>query len=83
MTKNTPATKHVFALNKACKIMGSQAALAKALEITSANISQWRKSISGVPAHHCPQIEKLTGIKAELLNSSVNWKLIRDRKNDK
>ena len=64
MSKSNYKSKHVEALNKACEIMGSQAALAKALGITSSNIAQWRNLENGVPAHHCPKIEKLTGIKS-------------------
>ena len=52
MSKSNYKPKHVEALNKACEIMGSQAALAKALGITSSNIAQWRNLENGVPAHH-------------------------------
>lgn len=80
MSKSNYKPKHVEALNKACEIMGSQAALAKALGITSSNIAQWRNLENGVPAHHCPKIEKLTGIKSELLNPTINWNYIRRSK---
>lgn len=74
--------KHIPALDKACKIMGTQAALAEALGINTTNISQWRKSGTGVPTHHCLTIEKLTGVKSELLNPSINWRYIREKKDE-
>lgn len=82
MTQNKLKNKHIPALDEACKIMGTQAALAKALGINTTNISQWRKSGSVVPAHHCLEIEKLTGVQSELLNPSVNWEYIRGKKHD-
>ena len=72
MSESNYKSKHVEALNKACEIMGSQAALAKALGITSSNIAQWRNLENGVPAHHCPKIEKLTG--------DLDYKLLRNEK---
>ena len=82
MTQNKLKNKHVAALIKACKIMGSQAAIADALGITSSNITQWKNSKYGVPAKHCPKIEVLTGVKSELLNPYIKWDYIRGGKND-
>jgi DNA-binding transcriptional regulator YdaS (Cro superfamily) len=47
------------ALDKACDVMGSQEALAKALGIRSPSISEWRKR-EQVPAERCRDVEKVT-----------------------
>jgi DNA-binding transcriptional regulator YdaS (Cro superfamily) len=48
------------ALNKACEVMGTQDALASALQIRSPSISDWRKR-GKVPAERCRSIEHATG----------------------
>lgn len=48
------------ALDRACKILGSQDALAAVLGIRSASISGWRER-KRVPAERCVAIEQATG----------------------
>jgi DNA-binding transcriptional regulator YdaS (Cro superfamily) len=38
-------------------------------------VQQWRKN--GVPAEHCPTIERLAGVLCERLNSGVDWPYVR------
>lgn len=50
-----------LAIQSACDILGSQSALAKALELAPALIHQWRAGIRPVPVQHCVAIERVTG----------------------
>lgn len=50
----------IEALNRACKALGSQNALATALGIESASISGWRER-NRIPAERCIAIEQATG----------------------
>lgn len=59
----------------AAKILGSQAELAKLLNVTRGAVSQWKSSV--VPAKHCPVIEQRTGILCERLNPRVDWSVTR------
>lgn len=47
------------ALDRACAAMGSQQALATALDIRSPSISEWRTR-GRVPAERCVEIERVT-----------------------
>lgn len=63
----------------AAEIVGSQAALARALGVKSPTVHQWITGERPVPADHCPTIERLTGgvVTCEQLNDSVDWAYIR------
>lgn len=50
------------ALQKAIKITGGQTALAKALNVTQANIWNWLNRDNSVPAERVLHIEKLTKV---------------------
>lgn len=50
-------------------------AFSDALGVSYQLVQQWR--INGVPADYCPEIEKLTGVMSETLNSDVDWAFIR------
>ena len=63
------------ALDLAAKHLGGISALAKALERTPAAVHQWRHN--GVPAEHCPVIERLTGVRCEALRPDVEWAVLR------
>ena len=63
------------ALDLAVKEAGGVSALAKALERTPAAVHQWRHN--GVPAEHCPVIERLTGVRCEDLRPDVEWGVLR------
>ncbi|WP_284412571.1 helix-turn-helix domain-containing protein [Acidovorax sp. SUPP2539] len=45
----------------ACETLGSQAALAKAIEVAPALVHQWRSGSRPVPVQHCLSIERATG----------------------
>jgi len=66
-------------LERACEIVGSQAALAKALGVTPAVINQWLKGRRPIPPRHCPEIEGLTSgeVRCEDLCPEVDWAAIR------
>lgn len=50
--------------------------MAQALKLSGhAVIYQWSKN--RVPADHCPDIEKLTGVRCEELRPDVNWAVLR------
>lgn len=63
----------------AADIVGSQVALAAALGVTKAAVSQWKDEGRRVPAEHCPEIERLTGgkVRCEDLNGDVDWAFLR------
>lgn len=48
------------AINRATTALGSQLALAKAINAPPAQISQWANGLRPVPAHHCLAIERAT-----------------------
>lgn len=50
-----------IAVQRACKKVGSQQALAKAIDVSAALIHQWRSGIRPVPVQHCYAIEVATG----------------------
>lgn len=76
-------TPQQLALDRAIGIAKGKTALMRQLNerghnITSHNtISQWREN--GVPAMYCPDIEDLTGVPCEELNTKTNWTLLRSR----
>lgn len=61
----------------AARVVGSEAALARALQVNKAALHQWKRPGREVPAKYAPRIERLTGVKAELLCPSVDWALVR------
>ena len=65
------------ALNEAIQKAGGISKFSQAVGAPSVNaVKQWR--ISGVPAAYCPTIERITGVKCELLNPEVEWSAIRN-----
>lgn len=66
-------------LNKAIKLHGGLTSLAAALGLSKGVVFQWRAR-GNVPAEYCPEIEKLTGVTCESLNSKVDWSFVRRRK---
>lgn len=69
-------------IDRAAKLLGSQAALAVALGVTRAAVGQWKDEGRKVPAEHCPLIEALTGgdVRCEELRPDVKWGEVRKRK---
>ncbi|HDR9512180.1 Cro/Cl family transcriptional regulator [Burkholderia cepacia] len=39
-------------------------------------IQEWRRQ-GRVPAEHCPEVERRTGVRCEKLNSRVDWGYVR------
>lgn len=70
MNANSPTP-----LELAAEKMGSLAALARHFGLTRGAVNHWKHV--GVPAEHCPEIERLTGIPCEALNPKVNWAVLR------
>lgn len=65
------------ALNEAIQKAGGISAFAEAVKAPSVNaVKQWR--ISGIPASYCPTIERITGVKCELLKPDVEWSALRN-----
>jgi DNA-binding transcriptional regulator YdaS (Cro superfamily) len=78
-TKVMPIVAAMNAVDKAIKHMGSQAALASALEISQPTVSEWARGERRVPAERCPQIERLTSgaVRCEELRPDVAWDVLR------
>lgn len=71
--KSTPQTE----VERACEILGSQAALADLLGVSPAVINQWIKGVRPVAPKHGPKIETATGVRCEGLCPEVDWESIR------
>ena len=69
------------AFEKAIKIAGSKAALARGLGITPWALSKW--NFNKIPEDRCLSIEELTHqeVKAEQLRPDINWAFVRSTKN--
>ena len=50
-------------------------AFAEAVGVRYQVVQQWLAN--GVPAEYCPRIERLTGVRSEVLNDRVDWGYIR------
>lgn len=61
----------------AIKKLGSVAALARGLQVTSQAVCFWRDEKRKIPADKCPEIEKLTGVRCEALRPDVDWAYLR------
>ncbi|RTL40543.1 MAG: transcriptional regulator [Burkholderiales bacterium] len=80
----TPAEKsHSEALAKACRVVGSQSALAALLggKVKQAHVFYWLET-GRIPAQHCPTIERETAargdvVRCEELNSQADWAVLR------
>lgn len=65
------------ALEEAIAMFPSLAAMARSLSLSSYQVIQeWRRQ-GRVPAAHCPEIEKVTGVRCERLNNKVDWAYLR------
>lgn len=69
------------AFEKAIKIAGSKAALARGLGITPWALSKW--NFDKIPEERCLSIEEITQkeVKAEQLRPDINWVFVRSTKN--
>lgn len=69
------------AFEKAIKIAGSKAALARGLGITPWALSKW--NFDKISEERCLSIEEITQkeVKAEQLRPDINWTFVRSTKN--
>lgn len=67
------------AIEKSCASLGSQKALANAIGVTQATVSQWVHGRRPIPAERCPEIERLTAgaVRCEDLRPDVDWAYLR------
>ena len=70
------------AINRVCETLGSQAALARVLDVSAVTVNQWVSGTRPIPAERCPEIEKATrgAIRCEDLRPDVNWQYLRGTK---
>lgn len=71
-------------VERAAKVIGSQAAMALALGVSRAAVSQWMFTDRRVPAEHCPAIERLTRergdvVRCEELRPDIPWGVLREQ----
>lgn len=67
------------ALNDAIERAGGISAFASAVGApTVSAVKAWR--ITQVPERYCPTIERVTGVRCELLRPDVEWAVLRKRK---
>jgi DNA-binding transcriptional regulator YdaS (Cro superfamily) len=66
-------------IERAANLVGSKAALARALGVTKAAVGQWMDPGRTVPAQHCPAIERLTNraVLCEELRPDIEWAVLR------
>lgn len=67
MSSHRPTTKHA-AIAEAIRRAGGQTALAKAIGVSQPTISEWLHGKKPVIAEKVPEIEALTGVRAERLH---------------
>lgn len=65
-------------LLRAYKIIGTQAALAKAIGVVPQVVNNWQRR-GNIPAEYCPAIERATAgqVKCEDLRPDVDWSVLR------
>lgn len=64
------------ALKNAIERSGSQAGLARKLGISQQVVNNWCRR-GNVPAEYCPAIERVTGVRCELMRPDVDWAYLR------
>lgn len=70
--------KH-YAFERACKLTGGQANMAKLLNVKPPTVSQWVHLVKQIPAERCPEIEKAVNgaVTCEELRPDVDWAYLR------
>lgn len=63
------------ALDLAILNAGGRPALADGLGVSIQVLNNWRSR--GVPAERCPDVERLSGVRCELLRPDINWSVLR------
>jgi DNA-binding transcriptional regulator YdaS (Cro superfamily) len=69
-------------LDRAARVIGSAAALARLLKITRGAVTQYKEPGRRIPAEHCPIIERETKARGEIvtcevLRPDVDWSVLR------
>lgn len=73
--------KSLSLLERITEGFGGITRAAEELGVTQSAIYNW--SAQGyVPAERCPTIEKLVGVRCELLNPKVEWRVLRGEKQE-
>lgn len=69
-------------IDRAARIVGTQAGIAKALNVTKAAVSQWKGAGGQVPAEHCPLIEEMTkgAVRCEDMRPDIRWDVLRGKR---
>ncbi len=69
-------------IDRAARIVGTQAAIAKGLNVSKTAVSQWKRPNGQVPAEHCPIIEEMTRgeVRCEELRPDIRWGVLRSRR---
>jgi DNA-binding transcriptional regulator YdaS (Cro superfamily) len=72
--------KNITPVVEACKIVGSQVEMARALGVTPAMVNQMCKGLRPVPVEHCATIERLTEGKVtrQTLRPNDFWRIWPD-----
>lgn len=67
------------AISKACAVIGGQAKMARAINVSPPTVNQWCNGVRQVPAERCPAIERATGgtVRCEELRPDVDWAVLR------
>jgi len=67
------------AIQKAIEICGGPAKVAALLHVTTQAVCFWRDGKRGLPAEHCPVIERATDgqVSCEDLRPDVDWAYLR------
>ncbi|WCM21405.1 helix-turn-helix domain-containing protein [Paraburkholderia bryophila] len=68
------------AVLKACEIMGSKSALARAVGVKPPTVQQWCNGERPIPPSKCIEIERATKreVRVEELAPDIDWAYIRD-----
>ncbi|GAB3125182.1 hypothetical protein GCM10027288_58000 [Bordetella tumbae] len=69
-------------LDRAARVIGSAAALARLLGVTRGAVTQYKEQGRRIPAEHCPIIERETkargeAVTCEALRPDVDWSVLR------
>lgn len=72
-------------IDRAARVVGTQAAIAKGLNVSKTAVSQWKRQDGQVPAEHCPIIEEMTrgAVRCEELRPDIRWDVLRNKRGAK
>ncbi len=69
-----------IAVQRACRLLGTQRMLAHRLKVSPTTVSNWVTGKAQVPKHRCIAIEQATGkmVTREQLRMDLAWHLLND-----